>query len=112
MHCAEECVWWYGDDDDDEGDFVGGGIEKKSSFVCVCERERGSMDFFFSLLDPGFNSNEIMTEADATCYTRTVGGTYLLIVVLCTLHRSLAQTWPIGRILLKVGIARNDAPGR
>lgn len=93
MHCGEECVWWYGDDDDEGDFFVGGGIEKVSSFVCVCERERErerEHGLFFSLLDPGFNSNGIMTEADATCYTRTVGGTYLLIVVLCTLHRSFA----------------------
>lgn len=43
----------------------------------MCEREtEREHGLFFSLLDPGFNSNEIMTEADATCYTRTVGGTY------------------------------------
>lgn len=68
--------------------FVGG--EREEEFFCVCERER-EHGLFFSLLDPGFNSNEIMTEADATCYTRTVGGTYLLIVVLVhfigALHR-------------------------
>lgn len=88
MHCGEECVWWYGDDDDDdEGDFCGWRNRKKRGLLCVCERER-EHGLFFSLLDPGFNSNEIMTEADATCHTRTVGGTYLLIVVLCTLHRS------------------------
>lgn len=90
MHCGEECVWWYGDDDDDEGNF-GGWRNRRKSFSCVCVRERErEHGLFFSLLDPGFNSNEIMTEADATCCTRTVGGTYLLIVVLCTLHRSFA----------------------
>lgn len=32
-------MWWYGDDDDDEGNFVGGGIEGRVSFVCVRERD-------------------------------------------------------------------------
>lgn len=45
--------------------FVGGGIEERVSFVCVRERER-EHGLFFSLLDPGFNSNEIMTEARLT----------------------------------------------
>lgn len=77
MRCAEECVWWYGDDDDDEGDFCGWRNRKKEVF-CVCvrvrEREHG---LFFSLLDPGFNSNEIMTEADATCYTPSISRRYI-----------------------------------
>jgi len=48
MHCGEECVWWYGDDDDDEGDSCGWRNRRKSFFgVCVRERLRGSMDFFF-----------------------------------------------------------------
>lgn len=54
---------------------VGGGIGKKRSFVCVRERE-GAWTFF-SLLDPGFNSNEIMTEADATCYTPSISRRYI-----------------------------------
>lgn len=68
--------------------------KERKSFFCVCVCEREGAWTFFSLLDPGFNSNEIMTEADATCYTPSISRrylTYLLVVVLVhsigALHR-------------------------